>query len=96
MTVSMLDATTTMDDGISLAGKHDKEDNTQEFLRQGQVKVHSTKAGYSQCKTSSEGVSKIVTTDDLAPDIGIQGMFESAARGATDNETDTTGYEEDE
>jgi len=44
----------------------------------------------------SEGVNKIVTTDDLAPDIGMQGMFDSAARGASDNDADTIGYEEDE
>jgi len=96
MVVSLLDATTTMDDGINLAGNHDEEDNAQEFLRQGQAEIHSTEASYSQCKASSGSVSKIVTTDDFAPDIGMQGMFESAARGATDTEADTTGYEEDE
>jgi len=96
MIVSKLNPTTTIDDGISLAGKHDKEDNAQELLRQGQVEVYSMGAGYSQCKTSSKGVNKIVTTDDLAPDIGRQGMFEYAARGVTDNEADSTGYDEDD
>ncbi len=63
--------TTAVNSGISLAGKHDKEDNAQEFSREGQVEVHSIGASYSQCKTSSEGVSKIITSDDLAPDIGM-------------------------
>jgi len=73
MVVSMLDPTTTTDDSTRLAGKHDKEDNAQVF-RQGQAEVHSTEAGYSQCKTSSENVFMIVTSDDLAPDIGMQGI----------------------
>jgi len=96
MVVSMLDPTTLTDDGISLAGKHDKEDNAQEFGMQGQADVHSMEASYSQCKTSSESISMIVTSDDLAPDIGMQGTSDSAARGATDNNADTIGIEEDE
>jgi len=40
MVVSMLDSTATMDNGISLAGKHDKEGNAVEFWRQGQAEVH--------------------------------------------------------
>jgi len=96
MVMSMLDPTTTTDDDISLAGKHDKEDNAQEFLRQGQAEIHATEASYSQCKTGFENVSIIVTSDDLAPDIGRQEMSENAARGANDNDADTIGYEKDE
>jgi len=96
MVVSMLDLTIATDDDISLAGNHDKEDNAQEFVMQGQVEIHSMEASYSQCKTSSRGVTEIVTSDDLAPDIGIQGISDSAVRGATGNDTDTIGNEEDE
>ena len=51
---------------------------------------------YSQSKTSTESVSMIVTSDDLAPDIHMQGISDSAARGATDNDADTTGSEDNE
>jgi len=66
-------------------------------LRQSQTEIHSIEAGYSQCRTSSGNVSKIVTIDDLAPNIGIQGISDSATRGgATDNKPDSTGYDESE
>jgi len=96
MVMSRLDPSTAVIDGISLVEKFDRKDKTLGYWRQSQVEVHSMESGISQSKTSSDSVSKIVTTDDLAPDIGMQGMVESAARGATDNEADTTGCEEDE
>jgi len=38
----------------------------------------------------------IVTTDDLTPDIGMQGISQSAARGANGNDDNAAGYEKDE
>jgi len=96
MVVPILDSTTSRDDGISLVGKHDNEDNAQEFVMQSQADIHSMQASCSQSKTSSESVSMIVTSDDLAPDIGMQGISDSAARGVTNNDADITGIEEDE
>jgi len=77
--VSMLDPTTITDDGFSFAEKHDKEGNALAFLRQDQAEVYSTEVECKQCKTSLNNVC-IITTDDLAPNIGMQGISESAAR----------------